>query len=120
MDTPPPTPEQRIAALEAEMLLLRQSSRPHLVERLVATPQVPPVGTVENLFLTFGQIVSALGCAIAPFWAMFTLAVMSTIAVQTRDPAPTLHPAWVVISAALSFLSSAAMFVVFTRCKRVT
>lgn len=83
--------------------------------RAVASSE--PGGGVGWLLLTFGQIVSALGCLAAPAYPLIALSEAAPVRERVRDaPDPTL---WIVGGAVLGFLYSAAMFVVFTRCKRI-
>jgi hypothetical protein len=69
------------------------------------TARPSAAGRVGQALLTFGQVVSVLGCIAAPVSG----------AVALSGPA-----SWVgVVGAALVFLYSAAMFVVFSRVKRL-
>ena len=67
---------------------------------------IAPAGGVGEALLTFGQIVSVLGCIAAPISG----------AVAWSGPA---GPCVVTVCVAFAFLYSAAMFVVFSRVKRV-
>lgn len=111
-----PTPEQRIAALEEQVQLLVQSTntRPHPSERLIPPPK--PAGIATGL-LTFGQVVSVLTCVAAlvlPMVAMF-------LSWRSREVSAALAPvfSWAWLSVLVGFFYSAAMYVVFTRCKRM-
>jgi hypothetical protein len=115
---PPATPEERIEALERLLQgVLRAVSRNRPAERSYPASRVEEAGGFGWLLLTFGQIVSALGCAVAPIYTMVALSQAAAVRERVRDaPDPTL---WIIVGAVLGFLYSAAMFVVFTRCKRV-
>ena len=104
-EVPAPTLDERLVVLERWAAGFR-SPRPSEAKS-------------GQLLLTFGQVVSAVGCVAAPMYALAALWSWSTSAVRERvreAPDPTL---WIVGSAVLGFLYSATMFVVFTRCKRV-
>jgi len=114
---PQPTTEERMDALERQLQgVLRTASWNRSAERPFRAPRAEESGRVEWL-LTFGQFASALGCVAAPLYALIIL----SRAAEVRERVPNApNPAlWVVVGAALGFLYSAAMFVVFTRCKRV-
>ena len=140
MDTPPPTPEQRIAALEQQVKTLLDHARPRPLDEQ---------SRYGNLLLTFGQICSALNCGVMAVWAcMLVVAPSSRPTVPTqiemvgtygpkprdgdappREPhppgpmyvtsSPYPFPFWLFVLVVLAFFSSAAMVVVFARCKRV-
>jgi hypothetical protein len=112
---PTPTPEQRIAALEEQVRLLVLSNRPHPAERLLHG--TASGGGVARGLLTFGQVVSVLTCVaslVLPMVAIF-------LSWQSREVAAALAPAysWAWLSVLVGFFYSAAMYVVFTRCKRM-
>ncbi|HYH64025.1 MAG TPA: hypothetical protein VD866_04935 [Urbifossiella sp.] len=113
----PPTSEERLAALERKLDGLTRT-----VGRVAAAERSVPESRAEDpgpgwFLLTFGQVVSAVGAFFAPIYALMVLPREGREAV--RPPAsqePTLS---VMIGAAVACLYCAAMFVVFSRCKRV-
>ena len=115
---PPPTPEERIEALERQLQgVLRTVGRSRSSEHSVPVQRVEEEGGVGRLLLTFGQVMSAVGCIATPVYALVALSRAADVRERVRDaPNPTM---WIVVGAALVFLYSAAMFVVFGRCKRV-
>jgi hypothetical protein len=117
---PPATPEERIEALERQLQgVLRAVSRNRPAERSSPAPRVEEPGGFGWLLLTFGQIVSALGCAAAPIYALVALSQAAAVRERVRDTPNSTLTLWIIVGAVLGFLYSAAMFVVFTRCKRV-
>jgi hypothetical protein len=97
--------------------VLRTVGRSRSAERPVAVSRVEEEGGVGWLLLAFGQVVSALGCMASPVYVLVALSRAADVRERVRDaPNPTL---WIVVGAILGFLYSAAMFVVFSRCKRV-
>lgn len=108
---PPPTPEERIAALERQLQRMPSAllaARPP--ERDSFTPP-PQDGGIAGLLLSFGQFVSVLGCIGSSIYLLIVLG--------TESPLPSVPKYWFLLAAIGSFLYSAALLVVFTRCKRV-
>jgi hypothetical protein len=78
----------------------------------LTAPARVTAGSVGNLFLGFGQLVSALGCVAAPVYAIVGLVVASNAPAGAPGSA-----VWVVAGAMAGFAYSAAMFVVFGRVR---
>lgn len=121
--TLPPTTEERVDTLERESREARLRRRDDPPEPW-PEGELPPPADIGWYLLTFGQLVSALGCFGAPVYALLVLGRSSPAAQRAADAArqaaETPNPtAWVLLQALLAFLYSAAMFVVFTRVKRL-
>lgn len=105
-DDPPPGADPEAYAVPPV------APRPVAAER--PGPRPPAVG---DLLLTFGQVASFLACVAIPIYAGG--AVSAAAAVRDRVPGAPNPTFWIVSGAVLSFLYSAAMFVVFTRCNQI-
>jgi hypothetical protein len=89
-----------------QILAEREEAGPGQPSRPPTGRALAPAGGVGEALLTFGQIVSVLGCIAAPISGIVALSGSASACV-------------VVVGATLGFLYSAAMFVVFSRVKRV-
>lgn len=89
------------------------------LERRVAALSIAPEPSdwISSVLLSFGQIISILGCMAAmiyPYGYMSYTAVLKKKVPNTPD-----YTIWIICAAVAGFLYSAAMFVVFSRCKYI-
>lgn len=113
---PPPTTEERVDTLERESREARLRRRDDPPEPWTGG-DVPPAD-FGWFVLTVGQVVSLLVCFATPVRALLAVGRLSTVAAKTETSASG-GSVLLVLDAAVTFLLSAAMFVVFTRVKRL-